>query len=148
MKTEPGTFSWDDLKSLPDQITHWEGVRNYQARNLMRDQMKVGDLVFFYHSAVKPQIITGIAKVVREAYPDHFAFDPASNYYDPQSSPENPRWLMVDIRYVEDFQPPITLDELKQIEVLKGMLLLQKGCRLSVQPVTPQEWEVILKLRH
>lgn len=147
MKTEPGTFSWEDLKSLPDQTTHWEGVRNYQARNFMRDRMKVGDLVFFYHSAVKPQAITGIAKVVREAYPDHFAFDPFSKYYDPQSSPDNPRWLMVDIQYVEDFQPPITSDELRQIKALEGMMLLQKGCRLSVQPVTPREWEIISELR-
>jgi predicted RNA-binding protein with PUA-like domain len=147
LKTEPSTFSWDDLNSTPNQITHWEGVRNYQARNFMR-QMKVGDLIFFYHSIVKPQTIMGITKVVQEAYLDHFAFDSSSKYYDPQRLPENPRWLMVDIQYVEDFQPPITLNELKQTKGLEDMLLLQKGNRLSVQPVTPKEWEIILELRY
>ncbi len=146
IKTEPNVFSWQDLKQLPDQITSWEGVRNYQARNLMR-QMRVGDTVLFYHSVVKPQIITGTAKVVREAYPDYFAFDPASSYYDLKSSPEAPRWLMVDIQYVKDFTPPISLEELKAIKALAGMMLLQKGCRLSVQPVTRAEWQIIQGLR-
>lgn len=114
----------------------------------MRDQMQVGDLVLFYHSVVKSQAIMGTAKVARSAYPDHFAFDSASKYYDLKSSPAAPRWLMVDIQYVEDFDPPISLDELKQTKALSGMMLLQKGCRLSVQLVTAREWETISKLRH
>jgi len=147
MKTEPGVFSWDDLLNSPDKTTSWEGVRNYQARNLMRDQMQRGDCVFFYHSAIQQPAIVGIAQVVREAYPDSFAWDAASKYYDPKSSPENPRWVMVDIQAVKPLEPPITLAELKPIPALSGMLLLQKGCRLSVQPVAPQEWETILSLR-
>lgn len=146
VKTEPNIFSWEDLKQLPDQTTHWEGVRNYQARNFMR-QMQVGDSVLFYHSVVKPQVITGTARILRAAYPDRFAFDPASSYYDRRSSPEAPRWLMVDVQYVEDFTPPISLEELKSIEALAGMILLQKGCRLSVQPVTREEWQIIQGLR-
>jgi predicted RNA-binding protein with PUA-like domain len=147
MKTEPSVFSWDDLQSRPNRMTHWEGVRNYQARNFMRDQMKVGDRVFFYHSVVKPQVILGIAQVVREAYPDFFAFDATSPYFDPKSSPDKPRWMMVDIQYESAFKSPIALDELKQVAGLESMLLLQKGCRLSVQPVTPQEWEIVCNLR-
>ncbi len=147
MKTEPSVFSWEDLKQAPDQITHWEGVRNYQARNFMRDQMQIGDLVFFYHSVVKPQAIMGIARVVRDAYPDPFAFDASSQYYDPRSSAAAPTWVMVDIQYQTEFQPPIALPELKAVPGLAGMMLLQKGCRLSVQPVTEQEWQLILQLR-
>lgn len=147
MKSEPNVFSWDDLKAASEQTTCWEGVRNYQARNFMRDQMRLGDLAFFYHSNVKPQIIAGIAQVVREAYPDSFAFDPQSKYFDPKSSPQQPTWFMVDIQYLQDFTPPITLEELKKIQTLESMLLLQKGCRLSVQPVTPAEWQTILNLR-
>lgn len=145
MKTEPSDFSWDDLQQQPEQTTYWEGVRNYQARNFM-GQMQVGDLILFYHSVVKPQAIMGTAKVRCEAYADRFALDPASKYYDPKSTPV-PRWLVVDIQAVEVFAPPITLAELKQVAALAGMMLLQKGCRLSVQPVTAQEWEVICKLR-
>jgi predicted RNA-binding protein with PUA-like domain len=147
MKTEPSVFSWDDLQLRPNQTTHWEGVRNYQARNFMRDQMKRGDRVFFYHSNTKPQVILGIAQVVREAYPDSFAFDPTSPYYDPKSSPDAPRWIMVDIQYESAFASPIPLDELKQVQGLGSMLLLQKGCRLSVQPVTQQEWQTVCNLR-
>lgn len=145
IKTEPGVFSWDDLKQSPGQTTHWEGVRNYQARNLIR-QMQVGNLVLFYHSVVKPQAIMGSAKVVRAAYPDHFAFDSSSKYYDPKTSDPD-RWLMVDVQYIEDFDPPITLDELRQVKALSEMMLLQKGCRLSVQPVTLQEWQTVRGLR-
>lgn len=147
MKTEPSVFAWADLLQAPDQTTHWEGVRNYQARNMMRDQMRLGDLVFFYHSNVKPQAIMGIAQVVREAYADSFAFDPESKYYDAKSSAAAPTWVMVDIQALESFLPPITLPELKGLPGLAKMLLLQKGCRLSVQPVTPEEWQVILRLR-
>jgi predicted RNA-binding protein with PUA-like domain len=148
MKTEPNVFSWDDLKNMPRQTTQWEGIRNYQVRNFMRDDMKVGDRAFFYHSNVKPQVIMGIAKIVREAYPDAFAFDPASPYYDPKSSPDAPRWLMVDVQFESAFAPPITLDELKLRSLeLEDMMLLQKGCRLSVQPVTPNQWQFICDLR-
>ncbi len=147
MKTEPSVFSWDDLLALPQQTTPWEGIRNYQARNFMRDQMTVGDRVFFYHSVVQPQAIMGIATVVRNAYPDHFAFDPNSAYYDPKSSPESPRWLMVDIQAQSAFSVPITLAELKSTPGLGEMMLLRKGCRLSIQPVTAQEWQVICNLR-
>ena len=147
VKTEPETFSWDDLKASPKKTTSWEGVRNYQARNYMRDQMKKGDLVFFYHSVVKPLSIVGIAKVAREAYPDHYAHDPKNKYYDPKSSPDNPRWFMVDLQAVKGIAPPVTLDELKQTRGLEKMVLLQKGGRLSVQPVTAKEWKIVLGLR-
>ncbi|MGB8699806.1 MAG: EVE domain-containing protein [Thermosynechococcaceae cyanobacterium] len=147
MKTEPSVFSWADLQALPNQTTPWEGVRNYQARNFMRDEMKLGDRVLFYHSGVKPPAIMGIAQVVREAYPDDFAWDADSPYYDPKSSPDNPRWVRVDLQYHASFSPPITLAELKQMPDLEGMMLLQKGSRLSVQPVTSQQWAIICNLR-
>ena len=147
VKTEPGTFSWDDLWSSPDRTTCWEGVRNYQARNLMRDEMRVGDGVLVYHSVVSPQVIAGIAEVVREGYPDHYSWDPRSRYFDPKSTPENPRWFMVDIRALRPFEPPITREELKGVPELRDMMLLRKGSRLSVQPVTAEEWRAILALR-
>ncbi len=147
LKTEPGTYSWDDLKSQPGRRDYWDGVRNYQARNLMKT-MKVGDLAFFYHSVVKPQVIPGIVRIVREAYPDPTQFDPQSPYFDPKSTPENPRWVAVDIEFVADIEPPIQRDELKIIPELQQMMLLKKGSRLSVQPVTPEEWQIILSLRN
>jgi predicted RNA-binding protein with PUA-like domain len=147
VKTEPSVFSWDDLQKLPNQTSPWEGVRNYQARNFMRDEMKLGDRVFFYHSVAKPLAIMGIVQVVKEAYPDTFAFDPKSDYYDPKSSPENPRWVMVNLQFESAFTPPITLDELKQTSGLEEMMLLRKGSRLSVQPVTAQEWEIVCNIR-
>lgn len=113
----------------------------------MRDAMKQGDQVFFYHSNANPPAIMGIAKVVREAYADHFAFDPNNHYYDPKSTPEKPIWLMVDIQYERDIIPPIGLPELRTVPGLESMMLLQKGSRLSVQPVTPQAWEIIQQLR-
>jgi predicted RNA-binding protein with PUA-like domain len=147
VKTEPSVFSWADLQAMPNQTTPWEGVRNYQARNFLRDQMRLGDRVFFYHSVVKPQSIMGIATVVREGYPDTFAFEPTHIYYDPKSDPASPRWYMVDIRFHCDFTPPIPLDELKTTPGLEEMMLLRKGSRLSIQPVTPQEWSTIIALR-
>ncbi len=145
MKTEPEAYSWDDLKNEPDQTAYWDGIRNYAARNHMR-QMKVGDKVFFYHSQIKPPVIMGIAKVVREAYPDFTQFDPSEKYYDPKSSKENPRWDMVDIRVEQEFDAPIPLPELKATSGLENMALL-KISRLSVSPVTAQEWDIINSLR-
>jgi len=145
MKTEPGTYSWDDFKKEDDQTTYWDGIRNYQARNFMKE-MKVDDRVFFYHSQVVPPAIMGVAKVVREAYPDHTQFDQSSNYFDPKSSPENPRWHMVDISYEWEFKTPVTLPELRQTPGLENMVLLNNS-RLSVQPVTEAEWNIIIALR-
>lgn len=144
MKTEPRTYSWQDL--VNDTQTSWEGVRNYQARNFMRDQMKIGDEVFIYHSVVKPMSIMGVAEVVREAYPDHFAFDPSHKYFDPKSKPDAPTWVMVDVQAKYSFKHPITLERLKTIPGLEDMMLLKKGSRLSIQPVSAREWEIINNL--
>lgn len=146
-KTEPSTFSWNDLVAAPDQSTQWEGVRNYQARNMLRDEVAVGDEVLIYHSVVQPQVVAGIATVVRAAYPDHHSWDPDSRYFDPKSSPESPRWMMVDVRAARPFSPPITRDEIKACPELAGMDLLRKGNRLSIQRVTPEEWQALLALR-
>ncbi|NOX37588.1 MAG: EVE domain-containing protein [Calditrichaeota bacterium] len=147
LKSEPETYSWTDLKSQPNQTDIWDGVRNYQARNFLRD-MRINDLAFFYHSVVRPQAIVGIVRIVREAYPDPTQFDPQSPYYDPKSDPDQPRWVAVDVQAVQDVLPPITRDELKSIPELEDMPLLRKGNRLSVQPVTPQQWQRILALRN
>ncbi|MCP9455619.1 MAG: EVE domain-containing protein [Nitrospira sp.] len=145
MKSEPTTFSIDDLCNAPRQTTCWEGVRNYQARNYMRD-MAIGDLVLFYHSNADPPAIVGIAEVVKTAYPDPTQFDKKNKYYDPASHPSNPRWEMVDIKFVRKLSRPLSLPELRKERTLKNMLLLQKGSRLSVQPVSREEWEHILSL--
>ena len=145
MKTEPNAFSWQDLVNKPDNREHWDGVRNYQARNNMRE-MKVGDLVFIYHSVIKPQEIAGIAKVVKEAYTDDTQFDPASKYFDPKSKEDNPRWIMVDVQAVQAIDPPITRDELQMLHELQEMVLF-KNTRLSVQAVTETEWKMITGLR-
>lgn len=146
MKTEPSVFSLEDLQACPDQTAEWEGVRNYQARNLMRDEMKAGDGVLFYHSATKLPAVVGTAVVVREAYPDDTAWSPESKYFDPKSSPENPRWVMVDIRFEEEFPEPLSLAELRENPRLRDMMLLRKGMRLSIQPVARQEFEAILAM--
>ena len=146
MKTEPVAYSWDDLKNEPNSTDFWDGVRNYQARNFMRD-MKVGDKVFFYHSQINPPAIVGIATVVREAYPDPTQFDPESKYFDPKSKTDDPRWSVVDIRSEAEFAEPVTLPELRDIPDLEEMVLLRKGSRLSVQPVTEKEWKIITKSR-
>lgn len=143
MKSEPGDYSIDDLAA--DGTTHWDGVRNYQARNLMRDQMSTGDRVLFYHSSVKPPSVVGIAEVVREAYPDHTQFDPGHHHFDEKSDTENPRWIMVDIRFVEKLRRPVGLPELKSYTELSGMVLLNRS-RLSVQPVTKAEFDFIVGL--
>ncbi len=144
MKSEPGVYAIDDLRR--DGSTSWEGVRNYQARNFMRDDMRLGDGVLFYHSNAKPMGIYGVAQVVRAAYPDDTAFDPTSRYYDPKSDPARPIWLMVDVGYVCTFKAPITLAALKEIPGLEAMMVIRKGSRLSVQPVTPQEWDIIMRI--
>ena len=146
VKSEPDAFSFDDLMASPDRTTCWDGVRNYQARNSMRDDMKRGDLVLFYHSSTEPAAIVGVAEVVREAYPDHTAFDPTDPHYDPKSRREEPTWLMVDLRAVEKLEKPLTLTELRSTPGLEKMTLLQKGSRLSVQPVTASEWEIVDRL--
>lgn len=143
MKSEPDCFSIDDLKNAPDQKSPWDGVRNYQARNFMKNDMKIGDKVFFYHSNCKPPGIIGIAEVCSEAYPDFTAFDPESEHPDPKSTPENPRWFMVDICFKEKFDHLIALDELKKYEELAEMPLLRKGNRLSVMPVSHKAWTFI-----
>ncbi len=145
-KTEPGSYSIDDLSAEKNQTTFWEGVRNYQARNLLRDDMKQGDQILFYHSTANPAGIAGVAEIVRDGYADHTALDPASPYYDEKSSAENTRWYMVDIRLIRKFKRLIPLDELKPIKALDGMVLLQIGSRLSVQPVTKKQFETILKM--
>ncbi|MDY6980659.1 MAG: EVE domain-containing protein [Pseudomonadota bacterium] len=146
MKSEPDVFGIDDLTAMPRKTDHWDGVRNYQARNMMRDEMKKGDQVFFYHSNCKEPGIVGIAEVVKEGYPDHTAWDPKSKYYDPKSDPENPRWYMVNIKFVRKFERTVTLQEMKQEKALEGMKLLQRGNRLSVMPVDKKHWQHILKM--
>ena len=145
-KSEPDAFSIDDLKAMKGKKDHWDGIRNYQARNLMRDDMKKGDLGFFYHSSCKVPGIVGIVEVVREAYPDHTALDPESKYYDPKASEENPRWVMVDVKFKRKFGKVLSLDYLRTVDELSDMVLLRKGSRLSIQPVTETEWVKILGL--
>jgi predicted RNA-binding protein with PUA-like domain len=145
VKTEPDCFSIQDLAKAPKQTTFWDGVRNYQARNFMRDGMKKGDAVLIYHSSTKPMAIVGVARVAREAYPDHTAWDPKSDHFDPQSPEENPRWFMVDLKLEAVFDEPLTLDELRRMPALKQMELLKQGSRLSVQPVREAEFAAIMK---
>ena len=144
MKSEPGEYSIDDLKR--DKVEPWDGVRNYQARNMMRDDMKKGDLAFMYHSNCDAIGIVGIMTVAREAYADHTAFDPEDKHYDPKSDPENPRWFMVDVRYKRKLKRTITLAELRQQKHLDGLQLLKPGNRLSVMPVSKKHWNYILSL--
>ena len=146
LKSEPDVFSLEDLKNCPNKTEPWDGIRNYQARNLMRDEMKVGDQAFFYHSRQAEPAIVGTVRVVREAYPDHTSWDPSSKYFDEKSSPENPRWLMVDVQFESGFSRPVTLKELRSIPELKEMFLLRKGMRLSIQPVTEAEFQLILAI--
>lgn len=146
LKTEPEDFSITDLANSPEQTTFWHGVRNYQARNYMRDEMRVGDRVLIYHSNADPSAVVGVAEVVREAYPDPTSWDKKSHYYDPKSSPENPRWVMVDVQLRETFARPVTLESLRDVPALAKMELLRKGSRLSVQPVSVAEFQTILKL--
>lgn len=148
MKSEPDCFSIDDLKACPNSTDMWDGIRNYQARNMMRDDMQKGDQVFFYHSnAGKETGIVGIAKIAsKEAYPDPTQFDPKSQYFDEKSTPENPRWVLVDVKYVKKLKSPITLEALKTNPKLKDMKVVQRGQRLSIQPVLESEWDEVLAM--
>jgi predicted RNA-binding protein with PUA-like domain len=145
-KSEPDAFSIDDLQAMRGKRDHWDGIRNYQARNLMRDDIKKSDLGFFYHSSCKVPGIVGIVEVVKEAYPDHTAWDPESKYFDPKSSEENPRWVMVDVKFKQKFSEVLSLQELRKVKGLEDMVLLQKGSRLSIQPVTRRQWNKIINL--
>jgi predicted RNA-binding protein with PUA-like domain len=144
-KSEPSCFSFADLQGCPDGTEHWDGVRNYQARNLLRDEVKLGDLVLFYHSNIPDPVVAGIAEVVRQGYPDWTARDPGGEHFDPKSSTESPIWYMVDVRALSPFPRPVPLSELKVHPALEGMVLLSRS-RLSIQPVREDEWAVILGL--
>ena len=145
MKSEPTAFAIDDLMACPDGTDHWDGVRNYQARNFLRDEIREGDRVLFFHSGKTPAVV-GTARVVRNGYPDHTALDPQSEHFDPKSTPEDPIWYMVDIRFESKFHTPLPLAELRRVPALSGMLLLKKGMRLSIQPVTASEFDFIVAL--
>lgn len=145
-KTEPSVYGIEDLKSKPDQTDHWDGVRNYQARNMMRDEMQIGDLAFFYHSNCKAPGIVGTIEVVKTGYPDHTAFDSKEKYYDPKSDIAKPRWYMVDVKYKSTLKRVITLSELKDQTFLNNMPLVRKGNRLSVMPISSDEWMYILSI--
>ena len=145
-KSEPNCFSFADLAASPDRTSGWDGVRNFQARNMLRDSIKLGDLVLFYHSSVDPPAVAGVAEVVREGHPDPTAFDPDADHFDPKSDPARPTWYQVAIRAVRAIDPPIPLPRLREVQELDGMELLRKGSRLSIQPVTAGEWTAIMKL--
>ena len=144
LKTEPHKFSIDNLKK--SGVEPWDGIRNYQARNFMRDSMKIGDGVFIYHSQVQPVAVVGQGEVASQPYPDPTQFDPRSEYFDPKSRPDAPRWVLVDIRYVCHFPRPVPLSELKQTPGLEKMVVTQKGSRLSIQPVRATEWRIVRSL--
>jgi len=146
LKTEPDCFGLEHLKAKPKRTEHWDGVRNYQARNFMRDGMRKGDLAFFYHSSCPEPGIAGIVKITRAAYPDHTAWDPENEHFDPKSSPANPIWFMVDVKLEREFRHLLPLTVIKANPALKDMLLVQRGSRLSVMPVTTKEWNTILKM--
>ena len=142
MKSEPDTYSIDDLKR--DKREHWDGIRNYQARNMMRDDMKVGDEVFFYHSACKEPGVVGVMKVASKPYPDPTQFDPKSNYHDPKSNPDDPRWILVDVQFFKKLKRLISLTEIKANPALNDMILVRRGNRLSIMPISEQHWNLIL----
>ena len=146
MKSEPESFSIDDLQNRPQQTEHWDGVRNYQARDMLRDAMKIGDQVFFYHSNCAEPGIVGIAQVVRESYPDFTAFDPENIHFDPKSQPDKPTWFMVDVQFVKKLSRTISLKELKLQTALDDLALVRRGNRLSIMPVSEQQWQFILGL--
>lgn len=144
MKSEPQAYSIDDLER--DRVTPWDGIRNYQARNFMRDRMQVGDRVLFYHSNAKPPGVVGLAQVARTAYPDFTAWNPQDPHYDPKSTAEKPVWMMVDVEFVEKFPHLVSLSDLKQRADLKGLLAVKRGMRLSIQPVEPAHFDIICQM--
>lgn len=146
IKSEASVFSIDDLEKCKNKTTYWDGVRNYQARNFLRDEMKIGDQVLFYHSNSEPNEIVGVCEVVKEGYPDFTAFDPNDIHYDPKSKRENSTWIMVDIKLLKKFKKGISLEEIKKNEKLSNMRLVQRGNRLSVMPVEKKEFDEILKM--
>ena len=143
-KSEPTAYSFDDL--VDDGVAEWDGVRNFQARNLLRDDIKEGDGILFYHSTTKPLAVVGTAAVVRNGYPDFTAWDPASPHPDPKSTPENPIWYLVDIKATQRFLRPVTRDMMKAAPAFKDMMLLRRGMRLSIQPVTKGEWDAVVEM--
>jgi predicted RNA-binding protein with PUA-like domain len=145
-KTDPAVFSLEDLKKCKNQTTCWDGVRNYQARNFIRDEMKTGDDILFYCSQSEPNAVFGICTIVKNAYPDPSQFNPKDKHYFPSSDPENPSWYAVDIKYMKGFKNPVSLSDIKANTKLKNMRLVQKGSRLSVMPVTKQEFDEVLKM--
>lgn len=144
MKSEPDVFSIQDLNRV--KVEPWDGIRNYQARNFIRDEMRKGDEAFFYHSNCDEPGIVGIMRIHKEAYPDHTAFDPKQKYYDPRSNKDEPRWFTVDVEYIRTLQRVISLKELREHKILSDMLLLRRGNRLSIMPISKKHWEFILKL--
>ncbi len=148
MKSEPGEFGIDDLRKRPRKTEPWDGVRNYQARNMMRDEMQLGDRAFFYHSACEVPGVVGIVEIASAPYADPTAFDPADRHYDPKSDPENPRWFLVDVKFVRKLKRTIALSELRAFAEtrLDGLALLRRGNRLSVMPVAKKHWDFILGL--
>ena len=144
MKSEPNAYSIDDLQR--DGVTYWDGVRNYQARNFMRDDMRIGDKVIFYHSNTKPPAAVGVAEIVRESYPDFTAFDPSELHFDPKSNEEKPIWFMVDIKFIEKFERAVPLQEMKENPKLRNMKLVQRGNRLSVMPISKEEFNEVLRM--
>jgi predicted RNA-binding protein with PUA-like domain len=146
IKSDPGEFSIKDLKKSKDQTTYWNGVRNYQARNFMRDEMKKGDRILFYHSNAEPNAAVGICEIVQEGYPDHTQFDPDDIHFFPSAKKEDPTWFMVDVKLVKEFKHQVTLEEIKENPRLKNMKLVQKGNRLSVMPVAKEEFDEVVRL--
>ena len=146
MKSEPGEFSFQDLLDAPRKRTHWDGIRNYQVRNFIRDDIKKGDLILYYHSNAKPPGVVGIAQVVKEAYPDHTQFDPKSKKFDPKSDQATPTWLMFDMQAKRKLNQQVSLVDLKANAKLAEMLVVQRGQRLSIQPVTKKEWDEVLRM--
>ncbi|MBX3449778.1 MAG: EVE domain-containing protein [Planctomycetaceae bacterium] len=145
-KSEPSAFSIDTLADSPSQTAPWDGVRNYQARNFLRDEVRVGDRVLFYHSREAPLGVFGTMSVVRAAYPDHTSWNPNSPYYDPGSTPESPRWYMVDVQLLQKFPQPVTREQLQDDPVTSEMMVMRRGMRLSIQPVTAAEWKAVHRL--
>ncbi len=146
LKSEPSTFSIQDLAAAPGRTTGWDGVRNFQARNMLRDEIQVGDGILFYHSSTNPPAVVGRAEVVRAGYPDASQFDKKSSHFDPDARPDDPRWYAIDVRFVDELPRAVPLDELRKVSGLREMVLLRKGSRLSVQPVTADEWKIVLGL--